>query len=280
MNDLAGIHIAIKGGTDDVEPAGFATHYPLGLLGVADMAEHQGPDAMAIPQGEKPIRSTDNQAECTSAALGRDPNRSIPIQAPIHGLLNRKGDQFGVGGGGELTGNGGQVVTQLSCIHQIAIVGKGERANAGVQHHRLGIANLATAGSGIAVVTDGQIAGEALQHGLIKHLAHQAHVLVQPHLAIGIKNGNTSRFLASVLQGVETEVGEVGHRLPRRQHGIHAAGFLGLVRMHHQHRPIIDHGEISFCISAFAHSPRDRLLVASLQYRQALLKQRPPGLTD
>ena len=155
MDNFAGRHIAIKGGANDVEPARLTAHHPLGLLRFTDMAKHQRPDAMAIPEGEKPIRRADHQAEGTATALGRGPNRPIPIQAPVHGLLNRKSDQFGIGGGGELTGNGRQIVAELGCIDQIAVMGKGERANAGVKNHRLGVANLAAAGGGIAVVADG-----------------------------------------------------------------------------------------------------------------------------
>jgi hypothetical protein len=33
-----------------------------------------------------------------------------------------------------------------------------------------------------------------------------------------------------VLQGVEAEIGEVGHRLTRGQHGKHSTSFFGLIR--------------------------------------------------
>ena len=100
----------------------------------------------------------------------------------------------------------------------------------------------------------GQVADQAFQHVLVEHLADQTHVFMQPHLVAGIENGDTCRLLAAVLEGIEAEVGEVCHRLPRRQYGVDAAGLLwfigpliGGVRMHHQHGPIRDQRERSFC---------------------------------
>jgi len=57
-----------------------------------------------------------------------------------------------------------------------------------------------------------QIAGHALQHVLIKHLADQAHVFVQAN-PIALKDSNTSGFLAAVLQGVEPEITKAGDLL-------------------------------------------------------------------
>ena len=108
-------------------------------------------------------------------------------------------------------------------------MGQGKGPEAGHQHHRLGVANLAAAGGRITVMANGQIAGQALEHLLVKDLAHQAHVLVQANLG-PLESRNPSRFLAPVLQGVEAEIGEVGHRLARGQHGKHSTGFFGLIR--------------------------------------------------
>ena len=240
MDDLAGLDVAVVAGADDVEPAGLAAHHPLGLLERTHVAEHQRPDAVTIPQGEQAFGGTDHQAEGTAAAASRLADGRIPALAIVHRLLDGEGDQLGIGGGGELRlrGIGGDGLAELAGIHQVAVVSEGEGTEAGVEHHGLGVAGLAAAGGGIAVVADGQVTGQALEHRLIEHLADEAHVLVQAHQLAGaagggirlhIEHGDAGRFLAAVLQGVETEVGEVGHGLVHRQHGEHTAGLLGLV---------------------------------------------------
>ena len=83
-------------------------------------------------------------------------------------------------------------------------------------------------GRALLALAAGLGAGQALQHVLVKNLAHQTHVLVQAHL-LPVKDGDARRFLPPVLQGIETEVAEAGHGLIRRQHGEDTAGFLGAV---------------------------------------------------
>ena len=229
MDQFAGLHVVDEAGADDVEAAGLAAGHPLALLRFPQQSEHQGTDAMAVAQGEKAVGGADHQAEGPAAA-GRPAARIAAFQPRpgIHLLLQGESDQFGIGGGGEFTGQVIQGGTQLRGIDQIAVVGQGERAQAGHQQHGLGIADLAAAGGGIAVVADGQLARHALQHLLVKHLAHQAHVLVQAHPGL-VEDGDSCRFLAPVLQGVEAEVGEVGHRLAWGQHGEDTARLLGLV---------------------------------------------------
>ena len=207
LHQLAGLHVAVEAGADDVEPAGFAAHHPLSIAALAHVAKHQRPDAVPIAQGIETFRCADHQAERTAAAAGSLTNGGFPIEALIHRMLDREGDQLRVGGGGELhLGDiGSDRFTQFAGIHQIAVVGKGERAQPCVQQHRLGIAGLAATGGGVAVMADGQLAGQPLQHALIKHLAHQAHVLVHAHFGsrclngIGIKHRNARRLLAAVL---------------------------------------------------------------------------------
>ena len=159
MDDLAGLHVVVKAGTDDVQAAGLTAHHPLGLGHLAQVAEHQGPDAVAIAQGKQALGGADHQAEGTTAAAGGLTDRAIPAEAPVNRLLHGEGDQLGIGGGGELAGQMGELLAQFSGIHQIAVVGQGHRPQPGVKQHRLGVAHPAAAGGGIAVVADGQMAG-------------------------------------------------------------------------------------------------------------------------
>jgi hypothetical protein len=72
---------------------------------------------------------------------------------------------------------------------------------------------------------------------LVKHLADEAHVLVKAHLAL-VEHRNASRFLASVLQGIQTEIGQVRHWLFPGKNGEDAAGLfhpIGTLRLQHVH---------------------------------------------
>ena len=244
MDNLTGFDVVVKAGANDVEATGFTAHHPLGLIQLTNVAKHQRPDAMAIAQGKQARRGANHQAEGAPTTSCRLANCLVPIQTAIDGALNSKGNQFGIGGGGEFTGDICQLVAQFAGVHQIAVVGQSKGARTGHQNDRLGIANLAAARCGIAVMANGQIARHPLEHGLVKDLAHQAHVLVEPNLVLGIKDRDPGRFLAAVLEGVKTEIGEVCHRLTRSQDGVNTASFLRfvgtlwLIGTLYNHRPV------------------------------------------
>ena len=73
-------------------------------------------------------------------------------------------------------------------------------------------------------MTNRQIARHPSQNVLIKHLAHQTHIFVQKHFVL-VKHSDTSRFLAAVLQGVKTEIRQIGNRLLGRQNSKDSARF-------------------------------------------------------
>ena len=64
---------------------------------------------------------------------------------------------------------------------------------------------------------------------MIKHLAHQAHVFVKTN-PIALKHGNTSGFLAAVLQGIKPEITKAGHLLARGQHAKDPTGLFHPIR--------------------------------------------------
>ncbi len=103
----------------------------------------------------------------------------------------------------------------------------GERyaAGRGRAERRLRVLPHRRPGRGVAGVTDGQVAVQRLQGGLIEDLRDEAHVLVHEDLA-AVGHGDTGRLLPAVLQGVDAEVGEFGHVLARRPYPEHAAGVL------------------------------------------------------
>ena len=184
---------------------------------------------MAVPQGKQSFRRADQQAEGTAAAAGGGADGLVPPHAAIHGLLQGKGDQFRIGGGGEFIRQMLQGPPQLGGVHQVAVVSQGKGPEPGHQHHGLGVADLAAAGGGVAVVPNRQVPRHAIQHLLIEHLADQAHVFMEAHPG-ALKDSDAGRLLPPMLQGVEPEVGEVGNGLTRSHHGEDAASFLRFVR--------------------------------------------------
>jgi len=77
-----------------------------------------------------------------------------------------------------------------------------------------------------AAVADGDVAAQGAEHWLVEDLRDQAHVLVDDD-APAVADRDARRLLAPVLQGVEAEVGQLGHVLIRRPGAEHAAGVPG-----------------------------------------------------
>ena len=211
-HQFTGSHIVVEASTNDVEATGFAAHNPRRHLSLRQGAKHQGPQAVAIAQAIERLRRSDHKAEGPLALTGCRFDRLIPIETGFHLRLNSEGNQLAIGGAGGLTTLLLQLITQLHGIDQIAVVGQGKGTQSGHQDQGLGVAHPGTSGCGIPRMTNRQIAGHALQHVLIKHLADQAHVFVQAN-PIALKDSNTSGFLAAVLQGVEPEITKAGNLL-------------------------------------------------------------------
>ncbi len=73
-----------------------------------------------------------------------------------------------------------------------------------LDHYRLGVAALATAGGGIASVPDGAFAGQRIEVRLPEDLGHQAHFRVDIDVG-AVGGGDAGALLATVLKGEETE---------------------------------------------------------------------------
>ena len=93
--------------------------------------------------------------------------------------------------------------------------------------HGLGMLPPNTAGRGIPRVTDGHMASESRQGGLVKNLRYQAEVFKDQNL-LSVPNANPRCFLPPVLQSIQTVVGELRCLLPRRVHSEHATFFVRL----------------------------------------------------
>ncbi|MNC87647.1 hypothetical protein D3C83_33840 [compost metagenome] len=71
----------------------------------------------------------------------------------------------------------------------------------------------------------------ALQRGeaaLVEHLGDEAHVLHHGD-RLAVAHGDPGRLLAAMLEGEQSEVGQLGDRLARRIDAEHPAGFADAV---------------------------------------------------
>lgn len=94
-------------------------------------------------------------------------------------------------------------------INQVAVVGDGE-ATAGMSDaERLGIDEYGRAGGGITHVSNTEMALQAGKDILVENFAHQPHALMMSHQST-ITNADAGTLLASVLKGIEAEIGETG----------------------------------------------------------------------
>jgi hypothetical protein len=102
-----------------------------------------------------------------------------------------------------------ETAADLHRVDQIAVVNDGQRPHGGLDDNRLGIEQRARAGGRIAGVTYGPLAVEPSESATTEDIGHMAHspVNVDP---LPIPGDDTGALLAAVLEGVETQIGEVG----------------------------------------------------------------------
>ena len=81
------------------------------------------------------------------------------------------------------------------------------------------------AGGGIAVVPDGDVAGELAQGFLVEYLRNEAHA--GEYLdALAIRGGYAGALLPAVLQGEQGEIGKPGYIFVRGVNTENAASFV------------------------------------------------------
>ena len=121
------------------------------------------------------------------------------------------------------------LLAQLQIVDQIAIVPKGNiYPGGGGRKHGLHVGPFLAAGGGIARVPHRYVSLEGRQGGFIKDIGHQAHVFEYDDAVI-IAHRDAGGLLATVLQGEEPEVGQLGDFLPGSPNAVDAAFFAGLL---------------------------------------------------
>ena len=95
-------------------------------------------------------------------------------------------------------------------VGEVAVVGDGERAAAGVDAAGLRVGEHGAAGGGVAGVADRDVAGEPARIGVVEVLGDEPHAAVRAGVALPVHRHDPGALLPPVLQGVEAEVGEPG----------------------------------------------------------------------
>ena len=140
------------------------------------------------------------------------------------------GDHLAVAGGAQADAPLQQLLAQVQRVGQVAVVADAQRAMHGLDQIGLGVAQVAAAGGGVAVLADGQIALQRPQVVLVEHLMHQPHALVDVG-RLAIAGGDACALLAAVLQGIQRKKGRARHVRAGRVDAEDAAGLARAVEV-------------------------------------------------
>ena len=115
---------------------------------------------------------------------------------------------------------------ELLGVREVAVVAEREAGVGDRAVHRLRVAPRAAAGRRVAHVADREVTFERREPALVEHLRDETHVLDDGD-RLAVADRDAGRLLAAVLEGVEAEVREVGHRLAGGVHTEDAARVSG-----------------------------------------------------
>ena len=214
-------------GADHVERRALRGQHPA----VVELAQAQRAEAVGIAHADDVALVHQHERERTLE--GGQHLEQRPLEGPAVGaglgvaaqLVGQQlGHQVAVAGDGARQHAG--LGRQRLGVDQVAVVAEGEGVGADVAVDGLGVAPVARPGRRVAVVADGQVAGQRGQGAVVEGVGHEAHVLDHRD-GLAVADRHAGRLLAAVLQGVEPQVGEVGHRLAG---GVDAEDAAGLVR--------------------------------------------------
>lgn len=143
-----------------------------------------------------------------------------------------RGEEVGVVGGRDagrtafLLGEVGDHLRELRGVDQVAVVAERDGTVRGGAERRLGVLPHGGAGGRVAGVTDRDMTLERTERGLVEDLGDQAHVLEDEDLR-AVADRDSRGFLASMLEGVEPEVSELGDLFTGSPDSEDAASVLG-----------------------------------------------------
>ena len=117
-------------------------------------------------------------------------------------------DDFGVGGRLADGAGGDEILAQREGVGEVAVVGDGEAAGIDVGEQRLHVAQYRIAAGRVAIVADGDMALQALDHGGAGEVvADEAHAALGMEL-LAVEGDDAAGFLAAMLERVQAERGD------------------------------------------------------------------------
>ena len=179
---------------------------------VAQASEHERPEAVRVAHRQELVVGEDQQrVGALDAVQGFD---EAPGQIAVLGAGHEVDDDLGVHGRLEDRPFVLEVLADVDGVDEVAVVGHGDRPEAGLDDERLGVLDLARPRGRVPVVADGVVAGELAQHVAVEDVRDQPHRPVREQVAT-VRGDDAGALLAAVLQRVQTEVGQIrGLRVP------------------------------------------------------------------
>jgi hypothetical protein len=124
-------------------------------------------------------------------------------------LFDQMGEYFGVGRGLENRTLYFQVATDVTGVDDVSVVTQGEITGVMSEQEWLDIDDAATSTGGVADVSDGGIAPQARQVGLMEYIGDQSFAAVDKELLM-IGSDDAAAFLPSVLECMEAVIRDFG----------------------------------------------------------------------
>ena len=204
-DEFAGENIAHIFGAEKIEGAAFAGEDDgVGAVQIPDAADGERAESAWIASGEDAVARHHHDRECAFNLCERVGNGVH--QRACAGVGDELHDDFGVGGGLEVSALALEARAQIAEVHEVAVMSDGDEALGGVDANGLGVEQCRVAGGGVARVADGHVAGKLGEHVVGEDFRDEAHALdVGQMLAVG--GGDAGRLLPAMLQCVEAEIG-------------------------------------------------------------------------
>ena len=198
-DNLARLHVTHELCLNQIQRAGFTTE---NVRATCELADAQRAEAVRIAHADHFVFGEDNERVSTlEFADGADEY----ILAVAGGSGKPVQNDFAVDRGLKNGAALFKFLAQDSGVGEVAVVRDGNLTARTIHRERLRVANVGTAGGGIARVSNGGVPHQIVQHIAFKNLRHKAHTFVLAKLRAIIRN-DAGAFLAAMLQRVQPVV--------------------------------------------------------------------------
>src|SRR6186997_2618949 len=196
------LDLAQEFGADDVERTGLGGEHPR----FAELSQHQRSDAVRIARADELLVGETYQSVCAfNLEQGLD---EFLDKSPFFAAGDEVEDNFGVRSGladGTLLD---QPIAHCERVGEIAVVAECKTARIEVDEKRLHVAQNRIAAGGVAHMTYGDIALEALDHGARgEMIADETYAALGMEL-MAVEADDASRLLAAMLERMQAECGQ------------------------------------------------------------------------